>query len=55
MSQCPATESGGVRCELPAGHQPPEGHWISPETIYARLWHRVTLIDPIAFTERTQP
>lgn len=48
--RCTATESGGVRCELDSGHEPTGGHWISPETIQAHLYHRVTLIDPSAFT-----
>lgn len=54
VPRCTATESGGVQCELDADHEP-GAHWISPETIQAHLYHRVTLIDPSAFTARTEP
>lgn len=53
VPRCTATESGGVRCELDADHEP-GAHWISPETINARLYHRVTLIDPSAFTTKAR-
>lgn len=40
-SPCPARDSGGVQCELEAGHENDlfnTGHWVSQHTIDHNKW-----------------